>query len=100
MFDGRRLRIARERVSMTVPEVAEAAGISKAYLYQMENGDVASPSAEVVYKICRTIGTHMGYILCLADEDRDLTSDVMMRTIRENAELKRIVKSIKGILDD
>lgn len=100
MFHADRLRVARERVEKTVPEVAEEAGISKAYLYQIENGEVPSPSAEVLYRICLSVGTNMGYLLGMADEDRDLTSDAMMRTIRENAKMNRIVKAVKLALDN
>jgi HTH-type transcriptional regulator, competence development regulator len=48
---GETLRECRELMALTLRQVEEAAGISNAYLSQLENDKIKKPSANVLYKL-------------------------------------------------
>lgn len=48
---GKTLTTARERKGLTLRDVERATGLSNAYLSQIENGRIASPSPKVLHKI-------------------------------------------------
>jgi transcriptional regulator with XRE-family HTH domain len=50
------LRIARERKGLTLRAVEEAAGISNAYLSQLEGGKIRQPSPVVLHKLSQLYG--------------------------------------------
>lgn len=54
---GRRLRAARERQDLSLSEVARRAGISKAYLSQLENGESSHPSYDVMGRLAAALAT-------------------------------------------
>jgi transcriptional regulator with XRE-family HTH domain len=56
---GRRLRSIRERQSLSLSEVARRAGISKAYLSQLENSESSHPSYEVIGRLATALATNI-----------------------------------------
>ncbi len=56
---GARLRAARKQRSMTLDEVAAAAGLSKGFLSRLERDDV-SPSVASLVTVCETLGLRVG----------------------------------------
>jgi transcriptional regulator with XRE-family HTH domain len=48
---GKTLKDARELIPFTLRQVEEAAGISNAYLSQLENDKIKKPSANILYKL-------------------------------------------------
>ena len=54
---GSRLRDARTAQSLSLTEVAARAGISKAYLSQLEHGASTTPSHEVLRRLATALGT-------------------------------------------
>lgn len=48
---GQTLKEARELIPFTLRQVEDAAGISNAYLSQLENDKIKKPSANVLYKL-------------------------------------------------
>lgn len=53
---GARIRRAREARGLTLSALAHAAEISKGYLSQMERGEVAHPSYDVVLRLTSRLG--------------------------------------------
>ena len=53
---GSRLRDARTAQSLSLTEVAARAGISKAYLSQLEHGASTTPSHEVLRRLATALG--------------------------------------------
>lgn len=60
---GARVTGARTTKSVSVAQLAELAGISKAYMHQIENGECRRPSAQVMFDIANVLGTSVGYLL-------------------------------------
>lgn len=48
---GKTLTAARERKSLSLRDVERHTGLSNAYLSQIENGKIASPSPKVLHKL-------------------------------------------------
>lgn len=74
---GERLRQYREMIGWTSTELAERAGISRTYLWQIEDGR-SRPSLEYVQRIAQALGVS---ITLLLQEDR---SPVMKQPIQKN----------------
>ena len=64
---GPRVRALREAYRMSLSELAQRAGISKAYLSQLENDPRKKPSAEVVWKLAQALEVPMTRLLGVED---------------------------------
>ncbi|GAA2740777.1 hypothetical protein GCM10009868_04240 [Terrabacter aerolatus] len=72
---GRLLRGLRTRQARTLAEVAARAGISVAYLSEVERG-LKEPSSEVLEAVCVALGSSItGLVGAAHRELRDLTTD-------------------------
>ncbi len=61
---GQRLRKRREERGLSLSKLAERAGVSKGYLWSLENGRAnARPSGRTLYAIARELGTTMTDLL-------------------------------------
>ena len=60
---GKRIASLRQMKGMSVPALAEAAGISKGYLWQLENGEDPNPSLGVLTKIATALETTAAELL-------------------------------------
>lgn len=63
---GQTLKDARESIPLTLRQVEEAAGISNAYLSQLENEKIKKPSANVLYKLATMYGIQLDVLLAAA----------------------------------
>ena len=52
---GRTIRQQREYIGLSQAELARAGGLSQGYLSQIENGDVANPSAAVLFRLAKEL---------------------------------------------
>jgi transcriptional regulator with XRE-family HTH domain len=60
---GDRIRIRREELGISLSALADAAGISKSYLHELESNPTAKPSAEVLYNLALPLDTTVGFLL-------------------------------------
>ena len=60
---SQKIRQLREEKEWSLNKLAETAGISKAYLSQLENNVSKQPSAEVLLKIASALGTTIADLL-------------------------------------
>lgn len=60
---GEKLRTLRKGKKLTLDGLAEAVGISKSYLWELENRTQAKPSAEILDKLAGELGVPIGYLL-------------------------------------
>ncbi len=56
-FDGARIKQRRVEKGLALAELARRLEISKGYLHSMENGAIQSPSADVLMRIAKELGT-------------------------------------------
>jgi len=66
------LKRLRKNKQLTLDELSEKSGVSKPYLWQLENEDDKKPSADILFKIAEvletTIADLMGYPVTVHDE--------------------------------
>jgi transcriptional regulator with XRE-family HTH domain len=60
---GQRLASARKGKGLSVINLAELAGVSKAYVHQIENGECPRPSAQVLFNLATALGTSIAHLL-------------------------------------
>ena len=60
---SQKIKQLREEKGLSLNKLAEEAGVSKAYLSQLENNVSKQPSAEVLFKIASALGTTIAYLL-------------------------------------
>lgn len=60
---GARITAARTEKEISVARLAELAGVSKAYMHQIENGDCARPSAQVLFNVAQVLDTSVAHLL-------------------------------------
>lgn len=81
---GERLREARRQKRFTLEQLAELVGSSKAYIWQLENKDEASPSAELLFKLCDALGVLPGQLLQGSAQpgDAQIEQDILFRRFK------------------
>lgn len=60
---GKRIRTARQSMGWSLAQLADNAGISKGYLWQLENERNANPSMEVLLRIAEALDTTIASLL-------------------------------------
>jgi len=60
---GKRIRSLRIEKNINLPELAEKANISKAFLSELENDDEANPSLDSLNKVAKALGVTLATLL-------------------------------------
>ena len=60
---SQKIKQLREEKGLSLGKLAETAGVSKAYLSQLENNVSKQPSAEILFKIASALGTTIADLL-------------------------------------
>lgn len=74
---GSILKQSRQLMSLTLRQVEEATGVSNAYLSQLENDRIKSPSANILYKLAKIYNTNLDTILIAAGVIKNEESKVL-----------------------
>lgn len=60
---GKRIATRRQMKNLSLPALAQAAEVSKGYLWQLENGEDPNPSLAVLSRIATALGTTVADLL-------------------------------------
>ena len=60
---GENIRKYREMRGLTQPELAQRARVSKAFLWEIENGNSKRPGAEVLFRIAEALGMTIAHLM-------------------------------------
>ena len=60
---GQRIKVRREERGLSLSALADLAKVSRGYLSQIESGDVDNPSAAVLFRISKNLGTSVAKLL-------------------------------------
>lgn len=63
MSMGEKIRALRTKSSLTLDQLADAAGLSKAYLWQLENRPSSNPSAAKLDALAKALNVSVGDFL-------------------------------------
>jgi transcriptional regulator with XRE-family HTH domain len=96
---GSRIRMLRDQKQISLSLLADKAGISKAYLHELENDKAAKPSAEILYNIALSLDTTVGYLLgrrpANSMDQGDATPIVIPEALEQFAREARITEEDK-----
>ncbi len=65
---GDNIKKYRELRSLTLPDLAAQAGVSKAFLWEIEVGNSKRPGAETLFKIAEALGVTIAHLMGKAPE--------------------------------
>ena len=60
---GKNVKKYRELRDYTLPDLAVRAGVSKAFLWEIETGNSKRPGAELLYKIAEALGVTIAHLM-------------------------------------
>ena len=97
---GERLQELRNREGLTLEGLANEIGSTKSYVWELENKPNIRPSAELVYKLSKSLKTTVG-VLMGEVEDISEADQVFFRDYKElNPETKKQLGQIMDVLMD
>lgn len=100
---GERVREQRRKRGLTLEALAEKVGSSKSYMWEIENKDVARPSAEKLAQIAAALETTADYLLegYGAKEEDEATDLAFYRKYKKlDGPVKERLRKMLDILDD
>jgi len=78
---GAKLKQRRMKKGLSLQQVADEVGVSKAHIYELELNKVKNPSVETLKKLASLFEMPLSYFL---DEDEDVEFQVMFRDLQKN----------------
>lgn len=99
---GERIRERRLKKELTLEQLAGEIGSSKSYMWELENKDVARPSAEKLQAIAQALDTTMDYLLAAEDvTEADASDAAFFRKYQKmRPKSKERLREMLKILDD
>jgi transcriptional regulator with XRE-family HTH domain len=79
---GDKIRSLRKNKGFTLDRLAELAGSSKSYIWELENNDPPRPSADKIVKIATALGVTPDYLITDAVLVEDATDTAFFRKYR------------------
>lgn len=98
---GDRVRELRRKKGLTLEALAERVGSSKSYMWEIENKDVARPSAEKLHQIAIALDTTTAYLITADDvTEADAADEAFFRKYRKmDTKGKEQLREMLKILD-
>lgn len=96
---GARLKEARKAKRLTLEQLGNAIGSSKAYAWQLENKQEATPSGELLMKLCSALEKPPSYFLDSNPSDSDDMAEKEILFRRYKALAERDQKTIRALLN-
>lgn len=98
---GERVRELRLKRGLTLEALAERVGSSKSYMCEIENKDVARPSAEKLHQIAAALETTTDYLISAEVTEADATDTAFFRKYQKmHPKSKEKLREMLKILDD
>jgi transcriptional regulator with XRE-family HTH domain len=100
---GTKINELRRGKGLTLEELAQAAGSSKSYMWEIENKDVARPSAEKLDRIASALDVTAEYLIdatSAAPSDDVLDRAFYRKFQKADPTVKEKLKKILDVLDE
>jgi transcriptional regulator with XRE-family HTH domain len=100
---GTKINELRRAKKMTLEQLAQATDSSKSYMWELENKDVARPSAEKLDKIANALGVTAAFLMDATQiaPSEDVEDDAFFRKYQgADPDVKAKLKRILDVLDD
>jgi transcriptional regulator with XRE-family HTH domain len=96
-----RIKSLRKKDKLTLDQLAERAGLSKSYLWELENKDLPRPSGEKLAGLARVLNVTVDYLLggdptenLEAAEDKAFFREYEAMSTEARARLRRLAKAL------
>jgi transcriptional regulator with XRE-family HTH domain len=99
MTVGQRIKLLREKESISQIELAEKIGVSKQNLYKYENDIITNIPSDKIEAIARFLDTTPAYIMGWNDSvtpDEDIELQEYLEELKNRPEMKMLFKTLKG----
>lgn len=98
---GERLREWRKAQGLTLQQIADAAGCTKAYIWELESRPGQRPTAQRMLDIARVLGTTVEALMGqspppLSPQDALFVRDYLALPDAERARVRRILKALQS----
>jgi transcriptional regulator with XRE-family HTH domain len=100
---GMKINELRRERGLTLDQLAQLAGSSKSYMWEIENKDVARPSAEKLDRIAEVLGVTAAYLIDVSQEKptENVQDQAFYRKFQKaDPTVKSKLKQILDILDN
>lgn len=98
---GARIKALRTKKKLTLDQLADQAGLSKSYLWELENKDPPRPSGEKLAGIAKTLEVTVDYLLggdttenLETAEDKAFFREYQQMTPEARARIRRMAKAL------
>jgi transcriptional regulator with XRE-family HTH domain len=96
-----RIKALRKKAKLTLDQLAEQAGLSKSYLWELENRDLPRPSGEKLAGLAKALDVTVDYLLggdptenLEAAEDKAFFREYQSMSPEARARLRRLAKAL------
>lgn len=98
---GSRLKELRIRHNMSLQEVADAVGASKAHIWEIERGNSKNPTMELLNALAETFNVTVSYLVGENLDEQDAELLAMFRDLKkmkpaDREKMREIMKVFKG----
>jgi transcriptional regulator with XRE-family HTH domain len=100
---GIKINELRRAKKLTLDQLAQATGSSKSYMWEIENKEVARPSAEKLDKIAEALGVTAAFLIDASQErpTEEVEDTAFYRKYQKaDPDVKAKLKRILDVLDD
>ena len=98
-FSGALLGAARARKKLTLTELSKLAGVSVAYLYQLEKNRTKSPMSKQLTKVCRALGISLDDLYVSQEKAEEQQHLAENRTTAQEALMTLEPDQLQEVLD-
>ena len=92
---GARIKLLRDLRGMTLQQVADAAGIAKTHVWELENGRSVNPSVNVIWSLSEAFVVSPAMLLGLDDKAPAVSNVALKIAGIVDRELKRAIREHK-----
>ncbi|SKB26824.1 helix-turn-helix domain-containing protein [Sphingopyxis flava] len=85
---GQRVRDRRKALGLSLDKVAERAGLTKSYVWEIENGKNKNPTLRTTFGLCRALGWTFADLVGIEAGATSLHPEAMKIAIQVDAALK------------
>jgi transcriptional regulator with XRE-family HTH domain len=96
-----RIKALRKKAKLTLDQLAEQAGLSKSYLWELENRDLPRPSGEKLSGLAKALDVTVDYLLggdaaenLESAEDKAFFREYQSMSSEARARLRRLAKAL------
>lgn len=98
---GDKIRLLRKKKKLTLEALASSAGLSKSYLWELENRDSQKPSAEKLSSLAQVLGVDVDYFLDMdvrTPEEQHIDNAFFREYKNLSAQEKEQIRSIMAVI--